>query len=138
VLLGIKKSLIVTIFLGIVISLFGYYLRVQQFSHFPPVGDTADEVKAIFNGVNLIQDGIPRSWSNFAEYGDQKFQFIRNTDYRIVEPWFDEPPVFALITGAYSISKGMTTLANIDAGVVRYFMLKIGALNIFLLFICFV
>lgn len=135
VLKKINSRLVIVIFIGILISLLGYFLQVQQFSAFPPVGDTYDELKGAFNGVNLINHGVPRSWSWFVEYGDFPIIHVRNSDLRIVEPYFDDPPLFALISGAYAISKGMTDLDKIDAGAMRWPMLKLGVLNIFLLFI---
>lgn len=113
----------------------GYFLQLQKFDSFPPPGDTFDEIKGAFNGVSLITTGIPKSWSWFEEYGDFPIVHVRNTDLRIVEPYFDDPPLFALFSGFYAISKGMDSLEKIDAGALRWPMLKLGFLNIFLLFL---
>lgn len=126
------RMVLITAFL---ISLLGYNLRLHQFDSFPPPGDTFDELKGAYNGVSLITTGVPRSWSWFKEYGDFPIVHVRNTDLRIVEPYFDDPPLFALLSGYYAISKGMDSLEKIDAGALRWPMLKLGALNIFLLFI---
>lgn len=128
------KRNILILFIGFLIALLGFFLRLQKFESFPPAGDTLDELKSAFSGVNLIQLGIPKSWSWFDEYGNFPVTHIRNADFRIVEPWFDEPPLFGLIIGSYAISKGMDSLEKIDAGALRYPMLKLAALNIFLLF----
>lgn len=130
-----KIKFITAILTAVAISALGYFLRTYQFNFFPPIGDTEDELKAVFNGVNLIQIGVPRSWSWFEEYGDFPTVRIRNDNFRIVEPWFDEPPLFSLIIGSYAINKGMTTLESIDQGALRWPMIKLAALNIFLLFI---
>ncbi|EKD90467.1 MAG: glycosyl transferase family 39 [uncultured bacterium] len=126
---------VLIIIIGLLIAYLGYFLRTQQFYQFPPSGDTQDELKAVFNGVNLIKYGVPRSWSWFEEYGDFPTEQIRNGQFRIVEPWFDEPPLFSLITGVYALSKGMDSLDKIDAGAMRWPMIKLAALNIFLLFL---
>ncbi|MDD2822947.1 MAG: glycosyltransferase family 39 protein [Candidatus Daviesbacteria bacterium] len=123
------------IVVGLLIALLGYQIRLHQFRDFPPLGDTFDEVKAPFNGINLIQKGIPISWSWYDEYGEFPVQKIRGTDFRLVQPWFDEPPLFSLVAGAYSISKGMDTEEKVDAGVLRYPMVKLAAFNIFALFL---
>lgn len=134
------KSIAILI-IGIVIAGLGYFLQLQKYEHFPPTGDTFDELKGVFTGVNLIKTGIPRSWSWFTEYRNFSIENFRNsdlrinTDLRIVEPYFDDPPLFALISGYYAISKGMDSLEKIDAGVMRWPMLKLGFLNIFLLFL---
>src|SRR3989344_5685605 len=130
-----KFKLIWPILIGFLVSLLGYYLLLQKFESFPPPGDTYDELKGAFTGVNLIKTGVPRSWSWFEEYGDFPTEQIRNGQFRIVEPWFDEPPLFSLITGVYALSKGMDSLDKIDAGAMRWPMIKLAALNIFLLFL---
>lgn len=124
-----------TLLVGWAIAVLGYFLQLQKFNFFPPPGDTFDELKGAYNGVSLITTGIPRSWSWFNEYGDFPIRHVRNVDLRIVEPYFDDPPLFALFAGYYAISKGMDSLEKIDAGAMRWPMLKIGALNIFLLFL---
>lgn len=133
-----KKKIIkiaATLLIGIAISALGYFLQLQKFNSFPPPGDTFDELKGAFNGVSLIKTGIPRSWSWFEEYGVFPIIHVRNVDLRIVEPYFDDPPLFALISGYYAISKGMDSLEKIDAAALRWPMLKVEAFNIFLLFI---
>ncbi len=120
---------------GLLIAFLGYNLRLYQFNFFPPPNDTYDELKGVFNGVSLIKTGVPRSWSWFEPYGDFPVVHIRNADYRIVEPWFEEPPLFGLVAGTYAISKGMDSLEKIDTGAMRWPMLKLATLNIFLLFV---
>lgn len=126
---------VLSLLIGVIIASLGYFLQLQKFNFFPPPGDTFDELKGAFVGVNLITSGIPRSWSWFEEYGEFPIVHARNADLRIVEPYFDDPPLFALISGYYAISKGMDSLEKIDAGALRWPMLKLGALNIFLLFL---
>lgn len=130
-----KLNNIVIVFLGLLIAVLGYFLRLNKFYFFPPVNDTYDELKAVFNGINLIKTGTPRSWSWYEPYGKFPIVHIRNADYRIVEPWFDEPPLFALIIGSYAISKGMDSLEKIDSGALRWPMIKLATVNILLLFV---
>lgn len=126
---------IFVILVGLAISLLGYHLRLQQFSAFPPIGDTQDEVKYAFNGISLIKHRVPESWSWWADYGKFPVLHIRNYDYRLVKPYFDDPPLFGILSGAYAIWKGMDSYEKVDAGALRWPMLKLGALNVFLLFI---
>ncbi len=131
----LKNKKWVFICIGVLITLLGYFLRLQQFSLYPPIGDTYDEYKAAFNGISLIEKHVPASWSWLGGYKDFPVQKIRGVDYRIVQPWFDEPPLFSLMSGAYAMSHNMTSLGEVDAGALRYPMVKLGALNIFLLFL---
>lgn len=134
-------KLVTTLFLGIVIAALGYFLQLQKYEHFPPTGNTFDELKGAFVGINLIKTGVPRSWSWYEEYRNYSTVIYKNVDSRInanlrmVEPYFDDPPLFPLLSGYYAISKGMDSLEKIDVGALRWPMLKLGFLNIFLLFL---
>lgn len=130
-----NKKIILVVIIGFLVALLAYHLRLQQFYSFPPVGDTEDEVKYAFNGLSLIQKGVPESWSWWDDYGQFETLHIRNSEYRMVKPYFDDPPGFALLQGAYAISKGMDTYEKVEAGALRWPMLKLGALNVFLLFL---
>lgn len=128
-------SKILPITIGLIIACFGYFLRLQHFSDFPPINDTRDEYKYAFNGISLLKYGFPQSWSWFDAYKDFKITNIRGSEYRLVKPYFDDPPLFGLIMGAYSISKGMDSYDKVDSGALRWPMLKLASLNIILLFI---
>jgi len=130
----LKFRLFAVFLVALAIAIFGYYLRFQKFDSFPPIGDTQDEVKSAFCGISLIYEGKPSSWSWFEDYKNFSIQRIRGDNFRIVTPWFEDPPLFSLISGGYAISKGMTTFEKVNAGILRYPMLKVAALNIFLLF----
>ncbi|QQS38640.1 phospholipid carrier-dependent glycosyltransferase [Candidatus Woesebacteria bacterium] len=108
---------------------------MEKFTFFPPINDTADEYKAPFNGLSLIKDKVPSSWSFWDDYGDFPMVTIRGTKFRMVKPWFDEPPGFGLLTGGYLYTKGIYDLENVDVGLVRYPMIKLATLSIFILFI---
>ena len=134
-LLFVYKKYFLVILIGIVIAWLGYFLRLQQFSSFPPVNDTRDEYKYAFNGISLIKRGVPESWSWYDDYGKFEIKNIRGSEYRLVKPYFEDPPLFGLIMGEYAISKGMDSYDKVDSGALRWPILKLGALNIFLLFI---
>lgn len=133
-LLATNKKNILVLFVGLSIALLGYRLQAFMFSDFPP-GGGGDEVKSVFNGISLLTQGVPQSWSWWDDYGKFPVQDIRGHDYRMVKPWFDEPPVFGLLIGSYAMLKGMDTYGKVDTGALRWPMIKLGALNIFLLFI---
>lgn len=121
--------------IGICISLLGLYLSFQEFNKFPPILDTKDEVSAAFGGISLIKSGIPRAWSWLEEYGDFPIQKINGVDYRIVEPYFDDSPVFLLLTGFYALSQGMDSFEKVKVEILRIPMLYLFSVNIFLLFV---
>jgi|GEM_PF-2916609 len=119
---------------GLAISYFGYTLLLRQFNSYPSVGDTYDEYKAPFNGLSLLGKGYPESWSWYGHYGNFPTRYINGADFRLVRPWFDEPPLFSLIAGLFCRKYGQTDIEHLDITVLRYPMLKFAALNIFLLY----
>lgn len=129
-----KRKQIIVLFSGILIALLAYHLRLQKFYFFPPVNDTGDEYKYAFNGISLIKKGVPESWSWFEDYKNYQLFDFRGTRFRMVKPYFEDPPLFGLIMGSYAISKGMDGYEKVDAGALRWPMIKLGALNVFLLF----
>lgn len=120
--------------IGLSISVLGFLLQMHGIEKFPPIGDTMDEIKGAFNGISLIKEGIPKSWSWFKEYGDIPLEIINGREYKIVAPYFDDPPVFALISGGYALSQGMDNFSKVDILKMRYPMPFLGMINIFLLF----
>lgn len=131
----INLKIILVIMVGLLVAFLGYYLRLNKFYYFPPVNDTADEYKYAFNGISLINNKVPESWSWYDDYGKFPVKNFRGSNFRMVKPYFDDPPLFGLIMGSYAISKGMDSYEKVDAGALRWPMLKLGALNIFLLFL---
>ena len=78
-LVSLKNLFIISI--GLAISLVGYNLRKQQFSSFPPINDTGDEYKYAFNGISLIKNGVPESWSWWDDYGKFPIKNFRGTEF---------------------------------------------------------
>jgi len=107
-----KKQALIIILIGSAIILLGYYLRLKMFSSFPAIGDTQDEIKYAFNGLSLIKEGVPQSWSWREEYGNFPIVKIRNNPYRLVKPYFDNPPLFALIMGQSFVLSSPLPLAE--------------------------
>lgn len=131
----ISPKIIFVLIVGLLISLLAYHLRLNKFYFFPPVNDTGDEYKYAFNGISLIKNKVPESWSWYDDYGKFPVKNFRGTNFRMVKPYFDEPPLFGLMMGSYAISKGMDSYEKVDAGALRWPMLKLGALNVFLLYL---
>lgn len=112
----------------------GYTLLSKNYDSYPAIGDTYDEFKAPFNGISLLKNGYPESWSWYPYYGDFPIVDINNSNFRLVKPWFDEPPLFSYLAGVEAIRKKMETPYQVNIGILRFSMLKIAVLNIFLLF----
>lgn len=119
---------------GLLISRLGLKLRLQNFALYPVVGDTYDEYKAPFNGIGLLRDGIPTSWSWYPNYPDTPPRYINGGIFRLVKPWFDEPPLFSLMAGAYGETQKIYDFDQVNIYLYRHPMVYTNALNILLLF----
>lgn len=84
----------------------GSFLRVWKYWEFPIAGETQDEAAWTWLGASLIQDGQPTSWSFFDQYGVYQWLSFGNTNFRIVRPVLDHPPLFSLLPGSiHSLSQ---------------------------------
>ncbi len=129
-----RKPIVKHIFIAICIALLGFILSSQRLEEFPPILDTQDEVSAAFGGISLIQSGTPKAWSWLVEYGNFPIQKINGNDYRIVEPYFDDSPLFLLMSGAYALSQGMDSFDKVNVAILRAPMPYFFFLNVILLF----
>jgi len=127
-------KVIVVLFSGLFISYLGFKLRLKDYAIYPVVGDTYDEHKAPFNGIGLLRDGIPTSWSWYPNYTDTPPRYINGGIFRLVKPWFDEPPLFSLMAGAYGLTQKIKDFDKVDIYLYRHPMVYVNAFNILLLF----
>jgi len=118
----------------LLISLFSYQLLNHLFYAFPAQGDTYDEYKAPFNGIGLLVHGVPESWSWYPAYGSFPTTNIDGGVFKIVKPWFDEPALFSLMIGSYSLARGITTNEDVTLPIYRHLMVYLGVFNVILLF----
>lgn len=117
------------------IAVIGFMVRFHGHDQFPPSNWTADEYAYTWHGMSLIQEGTPTSWSFFPVYSNVSTQTWKDNFYPIVQPWFDDPPLFSLMTGATSILGGARTFFDTSLAVIRTPMIILGTLNIVLIFI---
>lgn len=131
---NLRSALLIILVIFLVGRLANTLLK-KDFNIFPGVGDTYDEYKAPFNGLSLIRNGYPQSWSWYPHYGEFPTIDINGSPFRLVKPWFDEPALFSLMAGWESIRQNMEEPHQIDIGRLRWTMIKVGTLNVVLLFV---
>ncbi len=95
------------------------YLRARYVASIPPLTDDAGELAFAWAGLSLITKGVPYSWSYFHAYGHHVLLFTNGTTYPIVHPWFDHPPLFALIEGFAAWLGGARSLETVTAIPIR-------------------
>lgn len=138
------KNTILKVFLVATIIFYGFLLRTYMYQYFPFSG-ASDELYSVWNGLSLINEKIPASWSEYPVYKKEniifegwvegKWENGNHARYRIVKPWFDHFPLFSLIVGANAKFFNLKNFSILPTGIIRLPMLLIGLVNLFLLFI---
>jgi len=120
----------------ILILLLGLLLRVHHYQTAPPHSWTADEFAFAWCGMSLLQDGVPTAWSWLDVYGKVQITFWEDgRHYRMVTPWLDHPPLFALLPGAAALLGGESDSFAVTLTWIRLPSILLGTLSIFLLFL---
>lgn len=127
----LKRSLIV---LGVIILL-GFFLRFHNLYTWPRVGATFDEYAWTWQGMSLIQNKVPTSWSYHPQYPNRKPIKYQTVNFVMVTPYLEHPPVFGLVAGTYAILNGARNLYDVDIGKIRGLALILGTGSILLVFL---
>lgn len=127
------KRYSIFVFLGII--LLGFLLRFHNFHTWPRVGATFDEYAWTWQGMNLLQTGIPKSWSPHPQYENANSIIYQKTHFRIVQPFLEHPPVFGLVAGSFAILNGVSDMYDVSIVKIRPLALILGVISIFLIFL---
>lgn len=132
-----KNKVVFSLLILIFILILGNNLREYQYASVPMPGETADEYSFGWLGISLIKDKYPVAWSGIGAYKTHDHQRI-NVDnlfdkdperplFPINKPWFDHPPLFALLLFAFSLKEFKNTIHF-----KRFFLLVMFAFNVWL------
>jgi hypothetical protein len=123
------------------VLLLAFVLRFYNYTQFPVVGETQDEVAWTYLGSSLLADGVPTSWSYFEAYQENNIYLETLKDLGplnapLVRPVLDHPPLFALIPGTAHFIWTQLTHQSWEvfpsASVIRLPMVLLGTLNVLL------
>lgn len=116
------------------IFVLGCILRAYHFAQFPIFGETRDEIAWTMLGASWLQTGEPQSWSYFPPYKDFRDVWLHDTEYRLVKPAVDHPPLFSFIPGSMSTLRGTAwdTLPSVKAIRAPMILLSFVNLGLFL------
>jgi 4-amino-4-deoxy-L-arabinose transferase-like glycosyltransferase len=120
----------------IFIVILGFILRFYHYAQFPVYGESQDELAWTWMGSSILQGHHPTSWSGTGAtgYWFEETKSLGSASYRIVTPYLDNPHLFSLIPGAMALLKGYKDAVLIPVTIIRFPMLLLGVLNIFLLY----
>jgi len=137
------KNYLLIIF-TLLICLLGFFLRSKNYASVPLPGESRDEFSFTWLGLSLLQRGQPIATSGLSAYShDWKYinvsdifhGFANASPFPIDSFWFDHPPLFSLIPGAYTLTQGLTKFSDASIPIIRRPMLFLGTFNILLVII---
>lgn len=118
-----------------IILIGGFLLRFHQYATWPREGATFDEYAWTWLGVNLIQKGIPISWSPHPQYTIRTLYIQRGAQFWLVRPYLEHPPLFGLVAGGYALLRGIPNMYHVRIPVIRELALILGVLSIYLVYL---
>ncbi|MEK7517282.1 MAG: glycosyltransferase family 39 protein [Patescibacteria group bacterium] len=117
-----------------VISL-GFLLRYHNYAIYPRHGATFDEFAWTWLGINLIQKGVPISWSPHPQYKERKEIRYQGAAFLIVKPYLEHPPLFGIVAGTSALLSGAKDMYSVTLTNMRGLSAVLGILSIVALFI---
>lgn len=119
----------------LVILFLGFWLRSSNLSTVPRHGATFDEFAWTWQGINLIQKGVPVSWSPHPQYKHKQHLIYQGAAFWIVSPYLEHPPLFGLTSGAFALASGVTDMYHVTLEKIRPLALILGTFSIFMVFV---
>ncbi len=118
------------------ILLLGLFLRAYNLTAFPPRGATFDEFAWTWLGMNILQKGVPISWSPHSQYNQREHYIDQyGTTFWLVQPYLEHPPFFGLLAGSWALLNGAKDMFTVELIHVRSLSLILGVLTIYLVFL---
>jgi 4-amino-4-deoxy-L-arabinose transferase-like glycosyltransferase len=123
-------------FFALVFIIFvGAWLRYSNLSTIPRHGATFDEFAWTWQGINLIQKGIPISWSPHPQYTQKKHLIYQGAAFWIVKPYLEHPPLFGLVAASFALLNGVSDMYHVTLDKIRPLSLILGTFSIFMIFV---
>lgn len=119
----------------VLILLLGFFLRFHNYTVWPRHGATFDEFAWTWLGINLIQKGVPISWSPHSQYKERQHLRYQGAAFWIVKPYLEHPPLFGLVAGGFAILNGAHNMYDVTLAKIRPLSLTFGVLSILMVFI---
>jgi len=129
------KKWVVSLIL-ITILLVGGLLRHHNLSVWPREGATFDEFAWTFQGISIINSGVPISWSPHAAYTNKtEYYNPQGARFTLVKPYLEHPPLFGIVAGAFAKLQGIQTFDDVTIAKIRPLALFMGLVSIFAVFL---
>lgn len=113
----------------ILILVLGLFLKLYRYTQYPQRGATSDEFSYAFLGLSLLNTGVPSSWSHFSAYTNRYDLTINDTYFPMVSPYFDHPPLFGLLVGAWSKLRNESTFSHVSLSTIRLVPIVLSSIS---------
>lgn len=126
----------VKFFIFFLVFIFTFILRAHNYERVPTPNHLDEQLYAL-SGINLIETGVPVSWSTL-DYPESAEVFSGKISYKggdpsayvtLYKPWLDEPPLFSLIVGEAAHLFGADRTGFIPSSYIRFPVIFISALT---------
>lgn len=119
----------------VLILVLGFFLRSNNLYVWPRTGATFDEYAWAWQGISLIQNKIPTSWSYHPQYKQRREIRYQTVPFILVTPYLEHPPLFGLVAGSYALLNGAHNMMDISIEKIRGLALLLGILSTFAVFL---
>jgi 4-amino-4-deoxy-L-arabinose transferase-like glycosyltransferase len=125
-----------------VVLIFTFILRAHSYEK-APTSNHLDEMLYAWSGINLIETGVPVSWSTLP-YPARAQVYKGDVSYKggdprasvtLYKPWLDEPPLFSLLVGWFAHINGADRNEFIPSSYIRIPMVLISTLTSIFIFL---
>ncbi|KKR25022.1 MAG: hypothetical protein UT56_C0004G0001, partial [Candidatus Levybacteria bacterium GW2011_GWB1_39_7] len=89
----------------------------------------------VWQGISLIKNKIPTSWSYHPQYKNRKLVIYQKTNFILVTPYLEHPPVFGLMAGSYALLNGAEGMFDLDIKDIRGLALFLGVGSVLLVYL---
>jgi 4-amino-4-deoxy-L-arabinose transferase-like glycosyltransferase len=127
----VKKGWAVPLTLTAIVAV-GLVLRLHGYTQSPAPGDNYDGLGWAWQGQSLILTHVPQAWSWLPSYHPTGYVYKPPITLPVVSPYFDHPPLFALMVGGAALLAGERTPADITDSVIRLVPIALSLLTILL------
>jgi len=127
--------------LFLAVLVFTFILRVHNYERVP-TSNHLDEMLYAWSGINIIETGVPVSWSTL-DYPKRAEVYKGRIAYKggspdtyvtLYKPWLDEPPLFSILVGYFAHIHGANRNEFIPSSYIRIPLVYIAALSSILVF----
>lgn len=116
----------------VLIVIFGFILRGHEYEKAPRWNESLDEIHYAWTGMTWITKGVPTSWSWLSSYPQSETVNLWNTEFRLVSPMLEKPPLYSLLSGINVLVFGQDEFHEVKIATIRLLPILLSIFTIFL------